>query len=126
MVEVYNINNVQISRSINFFDYCNYSLLDLLAREWMELYERLPSVTNALFSEVNEAVSSKELRFFQTPAHIMKERDANPCGVFRTHILSCCPLYSAPDVVSGYLLVLDVAEIDVDTSDQHKISFLPN
>src|SRR3989344_3386180 len=43
MVEVYNLENVQLYRSINFFDYCNYSLLDLLTREWFVLYDRLPS-----------------------------------------------------------------------------------
>ena len=41
IVEVYNLDHVQLFRSINFFDLCNYSLLDLLARQWFELFERL-------------------------------------------------------------------------------------
>jgi hypothetical protein len=125
MVEVYNLSDIQIFRSINFFDYCNYSLLDLLAREWMDLYERLPSITESIFKEIHASVAAKELRPFHTPAHIMKERDANPCGVFRTDFRHCCPLYSAPGQLAGYLLVLDVAEIDLEAADQQKVAFLP-
>jgi hypothetical protein len=126
MVEVYNLGNIQIFRSINFFDYCNYSLLDLLAREWMDLYERLPSITNSLFKELSSAIEAKELRPILTPAHVMRERDANPCGVFKTDVLSCCPLYSAPGVLAGYLLVWDVTEIDLESPDNQRVTFLRN
>lgn len=126
MVEVYNLSNIQIFRSINFFDYCNYSLLDLLAREWMDLYERLPSITKSLFGELSAAIEAKELRRILTPAHVMRERDANPCGVFQTDVLYCCPLYNAPGVLAGYLLVWDVKEIDLESPDRQKVTFLRN
>jgi hypothetical protein len=124
MIEVYNLNDIQIFRSINFFDYCNYSLLDLLAREWMSLYERMSSVTESIFKEIHGTVAAKELRRFSTPAHVMKERDASPCGVFRTDFLYCCPLFSGPDQIAGYLLVLDVTELDLLSADEQKFTFL--
>lgn len=124
MVEVYNLENVQIFRSINFFDYCNYTLLDLLSREWMELYERLSSITESIFREIHSSVAAKEFRLFDTPAHVMKEKYAKPCGVFRTDLLSCCPVYSAPELVSGYLLALDVTELDVQDTSNSNLSFL--
>lgn len=124
MVEAYNLDNIQIFRSINFFDYCNYSILDLLAREWMELYERLSSVTESIFGEISAMLTVKEFRNFETPAHVMKERDANPCGVFRTKGVFCCPLYSGPGVMAGYILAIEVEEIDVLQKDRQKVTFL--
>ncbi len=124
MIEVYDHSDVQVFRSINFFDYCNYSLLDLLAREWMALYERLSSITESIFREIKGSVAAKELRRFETPSHIMKERDACPSGIFRTDFLYCCPLYNAPEQTAGYLLVLDVAELDLVDPENEKFVFL--
>ncbi|MGZ3694763.1 MAG: hypothetical protein ACXWQO_11310 [Bdellovibrionota bacterium] len=123
MVEVYNLDNIQILRSINFFDYCNYSIMDLLARDWMNLYERLSSMTASIFREIHEIVAAKETRTFQTPAHVMREIDAVPNGVFCTDFRFCSTLFSAPDVAAGYLLLCDVTELGVD-SVEPKLVFL--
>jgi hypothetical protein len=124
MVEVYSLENIQIFRSINFFDYCNYSILDLLAREWMALYERLSSVTESIFREIHETVAAKEFRRLKTPAHVMKEIDAIPSGIFSTAVTYCCTLFNAPEQAAGYLLFLDVAELGIEKSGQNTVAFL--
>lgn len=124
MVEVYSLDNVQIFRSINFFDYCNYSLLDLLTREWPDLYERLSSVTDDLMHQIQTAVGVGELRKFTTPTHVMKERDSNPRGVFQIDHQYVCPLYDSQGKVTAFMANLNVRELDVLGPDEDRFDFL--
>ncbi len=48
IVELYNNENIQIFRTFNFFNTCGYSLLELLSREWYELWERPSSILQSL------------------------------------------------------------------------------
>jgi hypothetical protein len=125
IVEVYDLNHIQIFRTINFFDLCNYSLLDLLAREWFVLYERLSSVSELSMREFQLCLASGKLRRLTIPVHLLKERDSNPRGVFRFDFQFCCPLYSAPDVCGGYLLTENVTELELYApGEETKISFI--
>lgn len=124
IAEVYNLNHVQIFRTINFFDYCNYSVLDLLAREWFVLYERLSTVTEYAMREFLQSIASGKLQRLTVPRHILKERDSNPRGVFQFDFQYCCPLFSAPGVVGGYLLTENVRELDLFTAENDSFTFL--
>jgi hypothetical protein len=124
IAEVYNLDHIQTFRSINFFDLCNYSLLDLLAREWFVLYERLSSITDQAMREFQMALEAKELRRLTIPVHLLKERDSNPRGVFRFDFQYCCPLFSAPGVLGGYLLTENVTELDLFAPGDESFTFL--
>lgn len=69
LCEIYNENHLQVFRSFNFFDACNYSLLQLVTFPWYELWERPASIerkiaaaANAIFKEesVFENLSDEE------------------------------------------------------------------
>lgn len=124
IVEIYNLDHIQIFRSINFFDYCNYSVLDLLAREWFDLYERLSSITEYAMREFLETLKGGTLRKLTVPQHILKERDSNPRGIFHFDFQYCCPLFSAPGVSGGYLLTENVTELDLLAPSDEKVAFL--
>lgn len=124
IVEIYNLEHIQIFRSINFFDYCNYSVLDLLAREWFDLYERLSSITECVMHEVLEPIKTGKVRKLTVPLHVLKERDSNPRGVFHFDFQYCFPLYSAPGVPGGYLLTENVTELDLLAPSDKKLAFL--
>lgn len=124
IVEVYNLDHVQLFRSINFFDLCNYSLLDLLARQWFELFERLESVTNANLEEINLTVKGGKLRRMTVGPHLLKELDSNLRGVFDFNLLYCCPVFAAPGVTGGYLLIDTVKEIDLFVPGDESFTFL--
>ena len=124
IVEVYNLDHVQLFRSINFFDLCNYSLLDLLSRQWFELFERLESVTNANLDEITDVVKGGKLRRMTVGPHLLKELDSNPRGVFNFNLLYCCPVFSAPGVPGGYLLIDDVKELDLFAPKDDSFVFL--
>lgn len=127
MVEIYNLENVQTFRSVNFFDYCNYTLLDVLAREWYVLYERLDAVNEGLFDTVKRAIESGQPVKFQLPPVVMKERDSNPRGIFQTHHQMVCPVYGIGGSPAGFLVTLDALELDVEQPNQEeKVLFLRN
>lgn len=127
MIEIYNLENVQTFRSINFFDYCNYSLLDVLAREWYVLYDRLDSVNEGLYSTIKSAIDTGELAKFTLPPVVMKERDSNPRGVFQTHHQLACPVYGPGGSTAGFLVTLDALELDVEhPNEEEKVFLLKN
>ena len=124
IVEIYNLDHIQIFRTINFFDLCNYSLLDLLAREWFVLYERLSSVTEHAMREFLQTLESGKLRRLSVPIHLLKERDSDPRGIFQFDFRYCCPLFSAHEVSGGYLLTENVTEIDLYAAGEDGFAFL--
>jgi|GEM_PF-5692135 len=60
IIEVYDGNAVQIYRSWNFFQYCSYSLIDILSQDWGQLYERPRDVVQKLW-DIFPKLFSKEL-----------------------------------------------------------------
>lgn len=124
IVEVYNLDHVQLFRSINFFDLCNYSLLDLVTRQWFELFDRLSSDTEANLREFQMALDTGKMRRLTVAAHLLKERDSNPRGVFLYDPQYCCPVYSAPGLLGGYLLTANVTEIELFAPGEESIAFL--
>jgi hypothetical protein len=124
IVEIYNLDHIQLYRSINFFDLCNYSLLDLLAREWFDLYERLSSVTEYTISEFLQVIKSGKLTRLTVPLHLLKEKDSDPRGIFNFDLQYCCPLYCSSGLVSGYLLTENVTELDLYAAGDESFRFL--
>ncbi|RYZ93644.1 MAG: hypothetical protein EOP06_00310 [Proteobacteria bacterium] len=60
IVEFYDLKNIQVFRNLNFFRVCSYSLEDLYARPWHELFVREEQqVTNSIFEVVAELVAGK-------------------------------------------------------------------
>src|SRR5690606_31551866 len=49
IIEIYNSDFVQVYRNLALFDICGYGILDLLAYEFYELYERSERVNEKIF-----------------------------------------------------------------------------
>lgn len=68
LVEIYNIKNIQVFRTLNFFEMTSYSLSELLFNDWNNLYLRPQKVLNEiekiltkLLIESHEILSLKEI-----------------------------------------------------------------
>lgn len=74
VVEIYGEHMIQLYRSLNFFDTCGYSIPDLAAHEWYQLWERPAKIMEELIKGSNEVVS-KGLTTFKPniPKHLIKE-----------------------------------------------------
>ncbi|HWU44755.1 MAG TPA: hypothetical protein VN132_14990, partial [Bdellovibrio sp.] len=49
IVEIYSAENVQLFRNFKFFEFCSYSLEELLTIEWWGLFERDAQITQKIF-----------------------------------------------------------------------------
>ncbi|MNT65143.1 hypothetical protein D3C72_2031010 [compost metagenome] len=84
VVEIYGPNMIQLYRSVNFYQYSSYSLLDLSAFEWFVLWDRPRAVTEKLMNVAHEVLTDfVPLRKLDLPIHILREiRDTGLTGNF--------------------------------------------
>jgi hypothetical protein len=60
IIEIYSPQGIQLYRSLNFFNTCGYSLLDLYVHEWFVLWERPASIINRIHATVGEVLAGKK------------------------------------------------------------------
>ncbi len=75
IVEIYNLDEIQIFRTLNFFKTCAYSLADLITNEWFMLWERpsfvierMIETSRGYFSGKNEGIQKMPI-----PQHVLRE-----------------------------------------------------
>lgn len=76
LIEVYSSNMTQLYRSRSFFEITGYSLLDLTANEWYNLFERPASIQKMMMDVVTGVLAQPSNRpsRIDIPTHLMKER----------------------------------------------------
>lgn len=75
VVEIYNNQNVQTFRNLNFFKICSYTIDELLSLPWWKLYHRDEVVSREIFA-VGAGVFSGEITEMVSPVsrpHILEE-----------------------------------------------------
>ncbi|MGE0633992.1 MAG: hypothetical protein AB7O96_16375 [Pseudobdellovibrionaceae bacterium] len=132
LIELYGENMIQLYRSLNFFKYSGYSLLDLSVHEWYVLWERPKRVIDDMNAHVNivmrEYVSIKK---FETPRHILRETYNTgqtepfvPRAIFVDFKnIGSLEDANAPGVVKG-LVVTSKAQIAAEGADAFNIQFV--
>lgn len=74
IVECYNEDQIQVFRSLSFFDFCSYDVLSVLIRPWHELYGRDLGLHGKAFEEMLEVLSRGESTMrFSLPPHRLWE-----------------------------------------------------
>lgn len=75
IIEIANAEYVQIYRSYSYFAVCNYSLVELSAYPWYELYERSANVTKLLVDAAEGVFTGKVSRvsFEHVPEYTIRE-----------------------------------------------------
>lgn len=74
IVELYNLENIQIYRNLEFLKVAPYDLATILSSKWTDLYERPSDITQAIATRVGEILSSNVIKAspFNVPIHPMK------------------------------------------------------
>lgn len=122
IVEIYNNDHCQIFGSFNFMRICNYNLDDVLLHEWYVLYERSAAVTQGLLQQAQDHLSSsRSMTQFKIPIHVMKEKFAEPQGVFLTKFRYIGTAFSGPEQRSGFLTTLRGRRISMEPN---RLAFL--
>lgn len=115
IVEIYNMDLIQIYRSLNFFNLCSYNLFELLTHEWTELYERSIQVNNLLFEAgtklTGRPYSLEPVSLRHIPRHIMREKKSEQKVAFSQQFEEMYPIYTWSREFYGYLIILKAERV---------------
>lgn len=114
IVEVYSLENKQIFRNLNFFDYVSYTLEELFCRPWTDLFHRPDIENTARIVDVIQSVVGTKTSYFNNNQfvkdHLCEERGSQFEMKVTYKLKSMFPVFSSNKQVSGYLAV-EEAEI---------------
>jgi hypothetical protein len=112
VIEIYNQDSIQIFRSFEMFQFLSYSLSDIFAHEWTDLYTRDEFVFNRMFNLVGEILSGKVTGVINPnfPPHIVEEKFSNKkCWAKMKHRFFS-PLFTASGAVGGFLSAFEIID----------------
>jgi hypothetical protein len=74
VIEIYGEDGIQKYRSINFFKFCGYSLLDMSLNEWYVLWERSKKIIEGMEKDVVNTMSNVlPVHKMTVPRHLLRE-----------------------------------------------------
>ena len=75
VIEIYNQDQIQVFRTLNFFRITGYSLLDLLTIEWFDLWSRSSVVLTTLLGIAQKTLAGQAVgvNTVEVPSHVVKE-----------------------------------------------------
>lgn len=74
IIEIYGLDMIQLYRSLSFFKFCGYSLLDISVHEWYVLWDRPKRAIELLVDYTQRALSQDiPCESFTLPRHIIRE-----------------------------------------------------
>lgn len=133
IIEIYNADDIQIFRTLNFFKTSSYSLMDLLVHEWFQLWERPSTVIEDMLGVVRKVKSGEitGVSDCNVKNHIFKEiYDAGDVLNFqmRSSLIQfgvICPLYSSENdnQFSGFMVSSSVKPVTLGEHTK-KLSFI--
>lgn len=104
LVEIYNSAGIQIFRNFVFYDFCTYSLLDLISYPWFELLERHSAVNEAIAEHIalvmgdcNDVVPST------IAPHNVRELFSEEQRMFVAQFGSFAPLFGGAGQKNGFI-----------------------
>jgi hypothetical protein len=74
IIEIYGSEMIQIHRSLNFFKYCGYSLLDISLNEWYVLWERPKMILDKISEQIQLVISEYvPVKTLPIHKHVLRE-----------------------------------------------------
>lgn len=112
VIEIYNQDSIQVFRSFEMFQFLSYSLSDIFAHEWTDLYTRDEFVFNRMFNLVGEILSGKVTGVINPnfPPHIVEEKfSEKKCWAKMKHRFFS-PLFTAGGNIGGFLSAFEIID----------------
>lgn len=123
LVEGYNFDRLQIFRNLQFMEYSNYSLLEILSVEWPKLFERSAAITDEMIKYCDETLWAENRTIaFNIPAHYMRELQTSERQMYEIRFKHLSPLFSGPNKPFGILGTCKCRLIPTDPSSN--LSFI--
>lgn len=104
LVEVYDMNRLQVFRNMQFMEYSNYSLIEILSIEWPKLFDRAAAITEKMIQYCDDALWLKNQTIpFDVPAHYMRELQTDQRQTYEIRFRYISPVFSGPNKPFGIL-----------------------
>lgn len=113
-IEIHNRENVQIFRSLNFYNLCSYTIEEMASFPWTELYVRNQSMEDYLLAVVKKSFSGtkNEVVALRTAPHLIEEKFSE--GKFRVEVVMkfLAPLLDEDGQVAAHILIEDAERLE--------------
>lgn len=118
ILEIYDSEFSQIFRNHRFLEICGYDLLTVEMGQWPELFERDQKITESLIQmAVQMLESGVETYRFESPPHLMKERNSETRQVVEvTHRLAA-PIFDEEQNRLGFAVTQSAKIVSPFTED---------
>lgn len=112
VVECYDSNQVQVFRSLSFFEFCTYDVLSVLTRPWHELYGRNIALNQKALNEMFEILERGESTLpFTLPLHRLWEVDSAEKREFIMNHRFRAPLFDPQSKLRAGIIMTSRVEI---------------
>lgn len=122
IVEIYNPDGIQIFRNLKFYETTTYSLSDLLAHEWHELYYRSSKITEKLMGFAQQIFEndSNEIVYEmnEVPVHLIKEIKASPIQLCEIRFKKIAPVIDRAGRKAGLIVNCQARSLLSDLSHE--------
>jgi len=117
------LSNRQIFRSLRLYELTHYTLADLLAFEWYELYERSSKVVEEMTTAVMSSIAKNmTLPMVNVPAHTMKEFKVQPPQIYEVVFKNIAPVHQDTEVLG--IIVNSTGRSLIDEISESKVEFI--
>lgn len=123
LVEIYDLNRLQVFRNMQFMEYSNYSLIEILSIEWPKLFDRAAAITERMIQFCDQTLWAKNQTIpFNIPPHYMRELQTDQRQTYEIRFRYISPIFSGPNQPFGILGTCACRLISAPTKDN--VSFI--
>jgi hypothetical protein len=110
VIEIYNLENVQIWRSLNFHKFCSYTLEEMYSIEWTNRYRRDPGKVEECIEKVTSLVQGKtpDIYFTGIAEHTLDETSSSLRLILRADHEWLGRLKDQSGVLTAYIVASSV------------------
>jgi len=110
VIEIYNLENIQIWRSLNFYKFCSYSLEEMYSMEWTNRYRRDPGKIEECIQKVTSFLQGEtpDIYFTEIAEHTLDETSSSLKLILRAKHEWLGRLKDQNGVLTGYIVASSV------------------
>lgn len=108
LVEIFDTNHFQIFRNFRFFEFCSYTIEDILCRPWVDLFIRDDSTVGEQLVKIALHVSSGDARTTlptNIQPHIIREIKSVFCHEIEIDVKYVSPLFDRNKQIAAYMAI---------------------
>ncbi len=123
LIEIYDLEGIQLYRSWSAFQFCSYSIDQLMTYDWNTLFERPSHVVSYLYSVLPEIFSSGKTVHYSIEEYLIKERFAQNSKTFLYKMKKASAIVDQTTLQPRAFVTTATGRM-VEVAEKNKISFI--